>query len=97
MIPSSMRSRAVSLRRLAASGARFESFQRIWAHISGEMTEYHAFSSIQTRSATPMARAPPLPPSPVTTEMMGTRSWDMVMIASAMTRPWPRCSASMPG
>ncbi len=45
--------------------------QRICAHISGEITEYQAFSSISTRSPTPMASAPPLPPSPVMTQMIG--------------------------
>ena len=95
--PSSTRSLAVRRRDCAASGARLASRQRIWAHISGEITEYHAFSSISTRLPTPMASAPPLPPSPVTTQTIGTSKKDMRRIDSAMTTPCPRSSASIPG
>ena len=42
------------------------------AQASGEMTEYHEFSSMSTRSATARAKAPPEPPSPSTTVTVGT-------------------------
>src|SRR5438093_693546 len=58
----------------AASGALPASPQRIAAQPSGEITEYTACSSISTRLPMPMASAPPLPPSPVTTAMIGVGS-----------------------
>ncbi len=48
------------------------SFQSILAKPSGDRIEYTAFSSIHTSSAVAMARAPPLPPSPIMTESTGT-------------------------
>ena len=64
---------------------------------SGERTEYTAFSSMSTRLPTPRARAPPLPPSPVTTETIGTvRRLDRARVR-AMASAWPRASASRPG
>lgn len=63
---------------------------------SGERTEYTAFSSMSTRLPTPRARAPPLPPSPVTTETIGTvRRLDRARVR-AMASAWPRASASRP-
>ena len=42
-------------------------FHRIEAQLSGEITEYTLNCSITSRSHTPMASAPPEPPSPITT------------------------------
>jgi len=58
----------------AASGALPASPQRIAAQPSGEITEYTACYSISTRLPMPMASAPPLPLSPVTTAMIGVGS-----------------------
>ena len=44
------------------------------AQLSGEITLYTAFSSINTMFATPKASAPPLPPSPMQTAITGTGS-----------------------
>ena len=41
--------------------------------------------------------ARPLPPSPVTTQTIGTSIKDIRRIDSAMTTPCPRSSASIPG
>ncbi len=62
MIPRSRASQAVSFSRWAASSALPASFHKMLAQPSGEITEYTAFSSIHTRSATDRARAPPPPP-----------------------------------
>ena len=53
---------------------------------SGEATEYTACSSIRMRSATPKANAPPLPPSPITAQTMGTRSEAIVARLLAIAR-----------
>ena len=55
------------------------------------------FSSISTRLATAMARAPPDPPSPMTTLMTGTRSRLITSRFVAMASACPRSSAPMPG
>lgn len=60
------------------------------------MTEYTAFSKIHTLSDKASAKAPPLPPSPMSTEMMGVFRPAMVVRFSAMAWPWPRSSAPMP-
>ena len=54
------------------------------AQPSGEMTEYTAFSKIHTLSDKASAKAPPLPPSPMSTEMMGVFRPAMVVRFSAM-------------
>ena len=66
------------------------------AQPSGEITEYTAFSSIQTRSATARASAPPLPPSPINMEITGTQRVVISIKFSAMACPWPRSSAPTP-
>ena len=45
----------------------------------------------------PMPSAPPEPPSPITTQMIGLRIWLMAIRFSAMIAAWPRSSAEMPG
>ena len=55
------------------------------------------FSIISTRLPTPMASAPPEPPSPITVEMIGTRSRLITSRFTAMASAWPRSSAPMPG
>ena len=52
---------------------------------------------MRTRSPTPMPSAPPLPPSPITMQTIGTRSGDISRMFSAMAHAWPRSSAPMPG
>ncbi len=81
----------------AAFGACAESRQRIAAQDSGLMTLYHAFSWIRTRLPTPMASAPPLPPSPITAHTAGTLRRTMRWMLSAIAQACPRSSASMPG
>ncbi|MOA46798.1 hypothetical protein D3C78_1693550 [compost metagenome] len=58
----------------AASWAFSPVFQRMDAQPSGLITEYTEYCSISTWSATPMASAPPEPPSPMMVEMMGVCS-----------------------
>lgn len=69
---SKLLSSAVSFIIEAASLLLEESFQRILANPSGDKTEHIAFSNIQISSVTPRARAPPLPPSPITIDIVGT-------------------------
>src|SRR5215207_6939213 len=66
------------------------SFQRIAAQPSTVITEYTAFSSISTRSATPSASAPPDPPSPITVAMIGTVSWLISRRFRAIASDCPR-------
>lgn len=73
-----------------ASSLREASFHRMAAKPSGERTEYTAFSSMSTRLPTPRARAPPLPPSPVTTETTGTvRRLDRARVRAMASRLAP--------
>ena len=44
----------------------------------------------------PIASAPPDPPSPMTTEMMGTRNPNISRRLTAMASPWPSSSAALP-
>ena len=94
--PSFFRSAAVNFITAAASLARLLSFHKILANPSGDSTEYIAFSSIQTSSATASANAPPLPPSPITTDRIGTFMDDISNRFLAMASPCPRSSASIP-
>ena len=87
----------MSFIRPQASPLREASFHRMEAKPSGESTEYTACSSMSTRLATPRARAPPLPPSPVTRAMVGTARELIRARHWAMASPWPRSSASFPG
>ena len=88
---------AVSFIFSAASCFLEESFHNILAYPSGDKIEYIAFSSIITLSATPIARAPPLEPSPITYEIVGILSDDIVSILFAITCPCPLSSAPIPG
>ena len=97
MTPSFSRSGAVGFITSAASGALAASPHRMAAHPSGEITAYTAYSSIRTRLPMPMASAPPLPPSPVTTAIIGTRSPAISFRLRAMASACPRSSAPMPG
>ena len=53
--------------------------------------------SISTRSATPIASAPPEPPSPITTLTIGTFKLDITNRLRAIASDCPRSSAPMPG
>ena len=67
------------------------------AQPSGDITEYTLFSSIRTESATPIPNAPPLPPSPITTETIGTLRLNISDRFFAIASPCPFSSASIPG
>ena len=96
MIPSSFKSFAVHFMTAAASSALFPSFQRMDANPSGDRMEYMEFSSIHTWLATARARAPPLPPSPMTMDKTGTFREDISKRLRAMASPCPLSSASIP-
>ncbi len=89
------------LRRDLHAGGRVdgldESRQRIEAAASGEATVYMACSSIRMRLAVAMATAPPDPPSPITTVMIGTPTSRHLSVERAMASACPRSSAPMPG
>ena len=70
---------------------------RIDAQPSGEITEYMLCSSITKWFAVASAIAPPDPPSPMMTLMIGTRTWRQASMQAAMASDWPRSSAPMPG
>ena len=72
-------------------------FHKIEAQLSGEMTEYTLNWSITSRSHTPMASAPPDPPSPITTDRMGAARFDISNKLRAMASLCPRSSEPMPG
>ena len=55
----------------AAILALAASFHNIDAQPSGLITEYILNCNMASLSATPIARAPPEPPSPITTDMIG--------------------------
>ncbi len=65
--------------------------------LSGEITLYQAYCSIRIRLVTPRPSAPPDAPSPMTTEIVGTRSEDMTSRFTAIASACPRSSAPMPG
>ena len=56
----------------AACGALLASFHKIAAHASGVATVYTECSNINTLSPTPIPKAPPDPPSPITVQIIGT-------------------------
>ena len=58
--------------------------------------EYIEFSNIHTSSATANASAPPLPPSPITIDRIGTLSADISYKLRAIASPCPLSSASRP-
>ena len=64
---------------------------------SGEITEYQLYSSMATRSATAIPKAPPEPPSPMTHETMGVSRRLISRRLKAMASACPRSSAFMPG
>ena len=81
----------------AAFSAIFESFHNIDAHPSGEITEYILYSSINNLSETPIASAPPEPPSPIMTEIIGVDIFDISSKFFAIASLCPRSSAPSPG
>ena len=58
----------VSFSAFAASSLLSQFLHKIDEQLSGEMTEYHVFSSINILSATPIPSAPPEAPSPIINE-----------------------------
>ena len=97
MQPRSPKSLAVIFSAWAAKSFFIASRHMIEAQPSGEITEYIAFSIISTRSAMAMASAPPLPPSPVITVIMGISKRAISRRLRAMASAWPRSSAPSPG
>ena len=67
------------------------------AQPSGEITEYVENSSINVRSPTPIASAPPEPPSPITVQITGTLRRDISSRLRAIASDCPRSSAPTPG
>jgi hypothetical protein len=72
-------------------------FQRIDAQPSGEITEYVEYCNISSRSHTPIASAPPEPPSPITQLMIGMPIADISNRLRAIASDWPRSSEPTPG
>ena len=95
--PSSSWSAAVMRMAAAATRASSRERHRIEEAPSGLITEYTEFSRASTRSPTPIASAPPEPPSPSTTMTMGTWSPVMSLMLDAMASACPRSSAAGPG
>ncbi len=56
---------------------------------SGDITEYHVFSSIITLSPTPIPNAPPEAPSPIIKTMIGTSNFVISNIFLAIASPCP--------
>ena len=81
----------------AAAGASAGFFHRIDAQPSGLITEYTEWAHMSTRSPMASASAPPLPPSPVITVMMGTGRPAISRRFSAIATDWARSSADTPG
>ena len=81
----------------AATEALSALFHRIEAQPSGEITEYVEYCRIIVRSPTPMASAPPDPPSPTMEQMIGVCSSAITYRLRAIASDCPRSSAPMPG
>ena len=81
----------------AAFSASSDDLQIIEAHASGDATEYVAYSNIDKWSPTLIARAPPDPPSPVTTTMIGVFNSDIMARFCAIASLCPLSSPSIPG
>src|SRR5690606_7171178 len=88
---------AVSFKASAACSLYSQLLQRMDEQFSGEITENQAFSSIKNLSPTPIPKAPPDAPSPITIQITGTFNLDISRIFLAMASPCPRSSASKPG
>ena len=88
---------AVSFSAAAAFSLKSQLLHKILEHDSGEITEYQVFSIINTLSPTPMPKAPPDAPSPITTHIIGTFSTLISKRFLAIASPCPRSSASRPG
>ena len=93
----SYKSFAVNFILSAASLNLLESFHSMLLYPSGDNIEYIAFSNIITLFATPIAKAPPDEPSPITIAITGTVSFAISNIDFAIASPCPLCSASTPG
>src|SRR5690606_39829362 len=63
---------AVSFKASAACSLYSQLRHRIDEQDSGDITEYHVFSSMSTLSPTPIPKAPPEAPSPTITTIIGT-------------------------
>src|SRR5690554_8130756 len=64
---------AVSFKASAACSLYSQLLQRMDEQFSGEITENQAFSSIKNLSPTPIPKAPPDAPSPITIQITGDR------------------------
>ena len=88
---------AVSFKASAASFLYSQLRHKIEEQDSGEITEYHVFSSIYTLSPIPIPNAPPEAPSPMINTIVGTLSRAISKRLRAIASPCPRSSASIPG
>ena len=97
IIPKSFKSLAVAFISSAASFALVESLYKILANPSGDKIEYTAFSNMAILSPTAIANAPPLEPSPITIQIIGTSSFEISNKFLAIASPCPLSSAPIPG
>ncbi|GIS00383.1 MAG: hypothetical protein CM15mP102_12030 [Flavobacteriales bacterium] len=63
-------SSAVNFNASAANSLYSQLLHRIDEQDSGDITEYHVFSNIKILSPTPIPRAPPDAPSPITIQII---------------------------
>ena len=97
IIFNSRRSFDVNFIAVAASSVFFGSLHNIEAQPSGDITEYIAFSSINTLLVDAKAIAPPEPPSPIIIDMVGAPNDIEHSIDLAIASACPLSSAPTPG
>src|SRR5918992_1166565 len=95
-IPRRIRSCGLSCRCSEMAAACERSFSTIAAALSGAITAKYPSGVIQRLSGAASASAPPEPPSPMTSEVIGTLRSAMVQKSSAMAVPTPSRSSSAP-
>ena len=78
---------AVSFSASAACSLYSQLRHKMDEHDSGEITEYHVFSSMNTRSPTPIPKAPPDAPSPIINTKTCVLSRDISNMFRAIASP----------
>ena len=78
---------AVSFNASAACSLFSQLLHKIDEQDSGEITEYHVFSSMYILSPTPIPKAPPEAPSPMTIIIIGVFKCDISNIFLAIASP----------
>ncbi len=95
--PKNFKSSGVIFRAFVAVSTFEASLHKIAAHPSGDITLKTLYLIMASLSATPIAKAPPLPPSPITIDMVMASIWESSRRFLAIASDCPLSSAPSPG